>query len=96
MRLGHLDQTFTGAAWPGAARGMLEALPSLRTQEAIAFGEGVPLPMRIRFNDLPRDRRPHSDSAKFSEAWQSDCGDAELLDDGIRGWREQRRKLPAG
>ena len=50
----------------------------------------------IRFNDLPRDRRPHSDSAKFSEAWQSDCGDAELLDDGIRCWREQRRKLPAG
>ena len=96
MRLGHyLDQTFTGAAWPDAARGMLEALPSMRTQEAIAFGEGVPLPMRIRFNDLPRDRRPCSDSAKFSEAWQSDCGDAELLEEGIRCWREQRRKLLA-
>jgi hypothetical protein len=95
MRLGHLDQTFTGAAWPGVARGILEALPSLRTQEAIAFGEGVPLPMRIRLNDLPRDHRPHSDSAKFSEAWQSDCGDAELLEEGIRCWREQRRKLPA-
>jgi hypothetical protein len=96
MRLGHyLDQTLTGAAWLGAARGMLEALPSMRTQEAIAFGEGVPLPMRIRFNDLPRDRRPCSDSAKFSEAWQSDCGDAELLEEGIRCWREQRRKLLA-
>ena len=96
MRLGHyLDQTFTGAAWPDAARGMLEALPSMRTQEAIAFGEGVPLPMRIRFNDLPRDRRPCSDSAKFSEAWQSDCGDAELLEEGIRCWREQRRNLLA-
>jgi hypothetical protein len=96
MRLGHyLDQTFTGAAWPDAARGMLEALPSMRTQEAIAFGEGVPLPMRIRFNDLPPDRRPRSDSAKFSEAWQSDCDDAELLDEGIRCWREQRRKFLA-
>lgn len=96
MRLGHsLDQTIKGAAWPDAARGMLEALPSMRTQEAIAFGEGVPLPMRIRFNDLPRDRRPCSDSTKFSEAWQSDCGDAELLDEGIRCWREQRRKFPA-
>jgi DNA helicase HerA-like ATPase len=96
MRLGHyLDQTFTGAAWPDAARGMLEALPSMRTQEAIAFGEGVPLPMRIRFSELPRDRRPRSDSAKFSEAWRSDCGDAELLDEGIRCWREQRRKLLA-
>jgi uncharacterized protein len=50
--------------------------------------------MRIRFNDLPRDRRPRSESAKFSEAWQSDCGDVELLEEGIRCWREQRRKLP--
>jgi DNA helicase HerA-like ATPase len=93
MRLGHyLDQTLTGTAWPDAARGMLEALPTMRTQEAIAFGEGVPLPMRIRFEDLPRDRRPRSDSAKFSKAWQNDSGDAELLDEGIRCWREQRRK----
>jgi hypothetical protein len=64
----------------------------MRTQEAIAFGEGVPLPMRIRFDDLPPDRRPRSDSAKFSKAWQSDSGDAELLDEGIRCWREQKRK----
>jgi uncharacterized protein len=93
MRLGHyLDQTLTGTAWPDAARGMLEALPTMRTQEAIAFGEGVPLPMRIRFDDLPPDRRPRSDSAKFSKAWQNDSGDAELLDEGIRCWREQKRK----
>jgi hypothetical protein len=48
--------------------------------------------MRIRFEDLPWDRRPRSDSAKFSKAWQNDSGDAELLDEGIRCWREQRRK----
>jgi DNA helicase HerA-like ATPase len=94
MRLGHyLDQTLTSTAWPDAARGMLEALPSMRTQEAIAFGEGVPLSMRIRFDDLPPDRRPRSESAKFSRAWQSHSGGAELLDEGIRCWREQRRKL---
>jgi DNA helicase HerA-like ATPase len=95
MRLGHcLDQTLAGATWPDAARGMLEILPSMRTQEAIAFGEGVPLPMHIRFADLPPERRPRSESAKFSEAWQGDTGDVELLDEGIRCWREQRRKLP--
>ena len=94
MRLGHyLDQTLTSTAWPDAARGMLEALPSMRTQEAIAFGEGVPLSMRIRFDDLPPDRRPRSESAKFSRAWRRHSGDAELLDEGIRCWREQRRKL---
>jgi len=43
---------------PDAARGMLAALPSLHTQEAIVFGEGVPLPIRIHFDDLsPVQRR---------------------------------------
>jgi len=94
MRLGHyLDQTLTSTAWPDAARGMLEALPSMRTQEAIAFGEGVALPMRIRFEDLPPDRRPRSESAKFSSAWRRESGNDELLGEGIRSWREQRRKL---
>jgi DNA helicase HerA-like ATPase len=95
MRLGHyLDQRFMGTALPDAARGMLAALPSMRTQEAIVFGEGVPLPMRIRFQDLPQERRPRSDSAKFSKAWQNDFGDAEVLNEGIRSWRAQRRKPP--
>lgn len=93
MRLGHyLDQRFMGTALPDAARGMLAALPSMRTQEAIVFGEGVPLPMRIRFDDLPPEGRPRSDSAGFSSAWQDDTTDAEFLNEGIRCWREQTRK----
>jgi DNA helicase HerA-like ATPase len=92
LRLGHyLDQRFMQTALPDAARGMLAALPSMRTQEAIAFGEGVPLPMHIRFGDLPADRRPRSDSAEFSKAWQSDSADVDFLNDGIRRWREQSR-----
>ena len=92
LRLGHyLDQRFMETALPDAARGMLALLPSMRTQEAIAFGEGVPLPMHIRFDDLPPERRPRSDSAKFSEAWQADSADAEFLNEGIRRWRQQSR-----
>ena len=95
MRLGHyLDQRFMGTALPGAARGMLSALPSMRTQEAIVFVEGVPLPMHIRFDDLAQERRPRSDSAKFSKAWQDDSVDAEVLNEAIRRWRQQRRKPP--
>ena len=49
LRLGqYLDQRLMETALPEAARGMLASLPSLRTQEAIAFGEGVPLPMHLR------------------------------------------------
>ena len=93
LRLGHyLDQRFMATALPDAARGMLASLPSMRTQEAIVFGEGVRLPMHIRFDDLPPERRPRSDSAQFSKAWQSETAGAEFLDEGIRRWRQQTRK----
>jgi uncharacterized protein len=92
LRLGHYpDQRLMETALPDAARGMLAALPSMRTQEAIAFGEGVPLPMHIRFHDLPPQRRPRSYSAEFSKAWQSDAAGVDFVNEGIRRWREQSR-----
>jgi uncharacterized protein len=92
LRLGHyLDQRFMETALPDAARGMLGVLPSMRTQEAIVFGEGVRLPMHIRFDDLPPDRRPRSNSAPFSKSWQAESADAEFLNEGIRRWRQQSR-----
>jgi hypothetical protein len=72
LRLGHyLDQRFITTGLPDAARGMLSALPSMPTQEAIVFGEGVRLPMHIRFDGLPPDHRPRSNTAQFSKAWQA-------------------------
>ena len=47
---------------------MLGFLPALSTQEALAFGEAVPMPMRLRFRDLPADALP--------------LGQAELHEDG--------------
>ncbi len=95
LRLGNdVDQRCVATALPDASRGLLAALPSMGTQEAIISGEGVPLPMRIRFNDQPPERRPHSDSADFSEAWQADSAGAKFLDEGIRRWRHQTRGLP--
>jgi hypothetical protein len=40
---------------------------------------------------LSDDRRPRSDSAEFSKAWQSDSADVGFLNEGIRRWREQSR-----
>ena len=76
---------------PDAARGMMAALPSMRTQEAIAFGEGVPLPMHIRFDDLPPERRPRSENAEFAKAWQRIAQASTFLNEGIRRWRVQSR-----
>jgi DNA helicase HerA-like ATPase len=93
LRLGNeADQRLVAAAFPDTARGMLAALPSLKTREAIVLGEGTPLPMRIRFDELPEDRRPHSPGAPFSKAWRASAPpDAEFLNEGVRHWRSQRR-----
>jgi hypothetical protein len=71
-----LDQRFMETVMPDAAHGNLATLSSLGTQEAIVCGDGVPLPMRIRFDDLPRARRPRSEGADFAKAWQTDSADA--------------------
>ena len=95
LRLGNdLDQDFVARTVPDAARGMLSALPSLPTQQAIISGEGVPIPMRVRFDDLPQGRRPRSEGAEFSRAWQRDSTDANLRDEGVRRWRTQNRTSP--
>jgi DNA helicase HerA-like ATPase len=86
------DQRFVAAAFPDTARGMLAALPSLMTREAIILGEGVPLPMRVTFDALPENRLPHSPGAVFSQAWRSAAApDAEFLREGVRHWRTQSR-----
>ena len=87
-----LDQRFMETVMPDAARGNLALLSSLGTQEAIVCGEGVPLPMRIRFEDVPWTRRPRSEGADFAKAWQADSADVGFRDEGVRRWRQQSRK----
>ena len=87
-----LDQRFMETVMPDAARGNLAMLSGLGTQETIVCEEGVSLPMRIRFDDLPRARRPRSEGADFAEAWQTDAADAGSRDEGVRRWRQQSRR----
>src|SRR6266446_3012605 len=90
-----LDQRFMETVMPDAACGTLATLSSLGAQEAIVCGEGVPLPMRIRFDDLPRGRRPRSEGADFAKAWLTDSADVDFRDEGVRRWRQQSRKRVA-
>jgi DNA helicase HerA-like ATPase len=92
MRMGSEgDQQFIARALPDVAREMLSALPSLPTQQAIISGEGVRVPTRVRFDDLEKGRRPHSEGAKFSKAWLADSTDREFIEHGVRRWRAQIR-----
>jgi uncharacterized protein len=54
------DQAFLGAAVSDAVN-LLTFVPSLGTGEVIAFGEGVPMPARIRFHLLPPALQPRND-----------------------------------
>ena len=65
------DQTIINATLTEASPALFSALSFLGNSEAIAVGEGVPVPMRLRFTDLPDNERPRSSSASFTERWQS-------------------------
>jgi hypothetical protein len=70
---------------------MFSVLPFLGNSEAIAIGEGVPVPMRMRFDVLPENEQPLSSSARFSERWRLAGVDEKTAMDaivaGLRGMR---------
>ncbi len=85
------DQEFVAKALPDSALGLLHALPALRTQEAIVVGEGVSVPVRLRFEHLDEELRPRSGTASFARAWQTDTDRRSALEETIERWRRQER-----
>ena len=83
------DQGIARARVSDGSASLLEVLPSLATGEAVVFGEGVAMPTRIRFDKLPPDEMPRSSTAKFSQEWQVDVGDAKFLVSIVDRWRAQ-------
>jgi hypothetical protein len=47
----------------------------------------VPLPVRIRFDEIPRSALPRSSTARFSEKWQESLGDESFLESVVERWR---------
>lgn len=81
------DQAIVQSAVSDTGSGLLEFLPALGQREAIAFGDGVSLPVRIKFDDLPKDALPRSSTAHFSERWQTCDSDADFLEHLVERWR---------
>jgi DNA helicase HerA-like ATPase len=81
------DQEIVESAISDTGSGMLEFLSALGQREAIAFGDGVSLPVRIRFDELPKHCMPKSSGARFSEKWQSSVGDEGFLEGIVDRWR---------
>ena len=90
MRLNNdRDQAFVKAAMPEGARGFLDAIPALRNRECIICGEGVAIPIRVRFDNLEESKRPASDDPSFVELWNSSGGDEEAVERVVQRWRSQ-------
>ncbi len=84
------DQSSVARALPENARWLVESLPSLNTQEAVVVGDGVTVPVHIRFNDLDPEHRPSSADPSFAVAWRRDPDEA-FLERAIERWRRQTR-----
>lgn len=63
------DQQHVARFLPDGLSGMTKSLPNLGLQEAIFVGEGAALPARVRVMDLKKEQLPHSQNARFADAW---------------------------
>ena len=81
------DQQIVQSAIADTGSGLLEFLPALGSREAIAFGDGMTLPVRIKFDELPKHALPRSSTARFSEKWNQDIGDDAFLNNVVERWR---------
>lgn len=85
------DQEFLRGIISDNAYGLLDFLPALGDAEAIVAGQAVPVPLRVRFPELPAAARPKSAAASFSAAWKNDTQDPALVAEVVRLWRRQYR-----
>lgn len=85
------DQDFVRGTLSESALGLLESLPSLRTGEAVAAGEGLSVPVRLHFDYPPENQRPQSGTAQFSNAWKDGGGKEGYVGQVVERWRRQRR-----
>jgi DNA helicase HerA-like ATPase len=82
------DQAIVRSAIPDAGSSLLDFLPSLGTAEAIVFGEGVALPTRFRFSEVPAERLPHSQSGAREHLKSTGHVDVDFIAAVVDRWRE--------
>jgi hypothetical protein len=92
MRLNNdRDQACVRAAMPEGARGFLDAIPALRNRECIVCGEGVAIPLRVRFDDLEPEKRPASSDPSFAALWCQTGDEEGIIQRTIKRWRGHGR-----
>jgi DNA helicase HerA-like ATPase len=86
MRLANdADHAIIRSAVSDAAASILAFLPTMGNREAIAFGEAVAIPMRIRFAQLQSSELPQGYSRPSENSFEEQS--AEFLDEIVGRWR---------
>jgi DNA helicase HerA-like ATPase len=80
------DQAFLAAAVSDASN-LLTFIPSLGTGEVIAFGEGVPIPVRMTFRRLPSIRQPRNDTSGAAAGDGAAVAGAGFIGAVVERWR---------
>jgi DNA helicase HerA-like ATPase len=70
---------------------LLDYLPLLGDREAIVLGQGVSMPVRVRFHELADHGIPKNRNHGFSQAWKSVNIDRPSLDKIVAVWRTTGR-----
>lgn len=81
------DQNLLRSAVSDAAANLLAFVPSLGTREVIGFGEGMPLPARMTFSELPTDVLPGTEAPVQLGASTSQSDTRELIRSVVERWR---------
>jgi hypothetical protein len=88
MRLSNdRDQALIRSAISDAGASMLTFVPSLGTGEVFAFGAGVPLPTRMKFREVPPEKRPTSEAGGNTRIAAGASPDRGMIDNVIDRWR---------
>ncbi|SEC81637.1 hypothetical protein SAMN05444161_1897 [Rhizobiales bacterium GAS191] len=81
------DQALLRSSVSDAAANLLAFVPSLGTREAVGFGEGVPLPARLTFKELPKHLLPRNDALGNGALAAHAGADRDFVKAVVERWR---------
>ena len=85
------QEVIRGSTYEGMVD-LVDFLPLLGDREAIVLGQGVSMPMRVRFDDLGKRGVPRNMNSGFSKSWKTPNMDREGLDALVARWRRLGRE----
>ncbi|MBV8472739.1 MAG: ATP-binding protein, partial [Hyphomicrobiales bacterium] len=81
------DQALLRSAVTDAAANLVAFVPSLGTRELVGFGEGFPIPTRLKFKQLPAERIPHSETFQRAEMEGDPADERAFIRSVVERWR---------